>query len=421
MFSRMGSAAFKKDLDNIILLCEHLGNPHLEFKSVHIAGTNGKGSVSHMMAAVFQSAGYTTGLYTSPHLYDFRERIRINGLMVEEEFVVDFVERIKPLIEKIQPSFFEITVAMAFEYFAMEEVDIAIIETGLGGRLDSTNIITPELSIITNIGWDHMNLLGNTLEEIAIEKAGIIKEDIPVLVGEWSEETAPVFERIALSRDADLFFAEDYFEPVSYKWENNFLIVDIADREENRIRSYTLDLPGIYQVKNICTVLQALELLWEDGFLFTDEAIESGLKNVKGLTGLQGRWDIIHNSPTVILEVAHNKEGISCMLEHIEQTPHEKLHIIYGMVRDKDAGSVLKLLPTSARYYFTQAHLPRALEAHLLKQLAAGYGLEGDEYENVNQALREALQKASANDLIIICGSIFVVAEVDKASIAQFT
>jgi dihydrofolate synthase/folylpolyglutamate synthase len=291
MFSHMGSAAFKKDLTNTLLLCERLGNPQKKFKSIHVAGTNGKGSVSHMLAAIFQTADYKTGLYTSPHLYDFRERIKLNGVMCDEDFVVDFVERVKPLIEEIQPSFFEITVAMAFEYFVQQEVDIAIIEVGLGGRLDSTNVIIPELSVITNIGWDHMNLLGNTLEEIAFEKAGIIKENIPVVIGEKKKETEGVFREIASQKHSPLFFAEENFSVKSYKLLNASIEISVADKNSTA-KNYQLDLPGIYQTKNILTALQAVEVLKE--WKLNTRQIQQALKSIKKLTGLYGRWETIH-------------------------------------------------------------------------------------------------------------------------------
>lgn len=419
MFSRMGSAAFKKDLTNIRILCERLGNPHTKFKSIHVGGTNGKGSVSHMLAAVLQTAGYKTGLYTSPHLYDFRERIRINGAMVSESFVVDFVEKIKPVIEEIEPSFFEITVAMAFDYFAAQKVDAAVVEVGLGGRLDSTNIITPELSVITNIGWDHTNMLGNTLREIAGEKAGIIKENIPVVIGETREETKPVFEQTARQRNAPLFFAEEKYGAVSYEWKKDHLVLEILKKDENKKYFFELDLPGLYQRKNLCTVLASLEVLGQHGFHISYQQIIDALKNVKQTTGLQGRWEVIHQNPRVVLEVAHNKEGIEQMLQHLQKIRYRQLHFVLGMVKDKDITLILQLLPKEATYYFTQAHIPRALPAVALQQKAAAFSLKGSFFDNVNTALQEAVHKAAADDLIIVCGSIFLVAEVDKASIIQ--
>jgi dihydrofolate synthase/folylpolyglutamate synthase len=416
MFSRMGSAAFKKDLTNTLLLCERLGDPHKKFKSIHVAGTNGKGSVSHMLAAIFQTAGYKTGLYTSPHLYDFRERIKVNGIMCDEDFVVDFVERIQPAIEEIQPSFFEITVVMAFEFFVQQKVDVAIIEVGLGGRLDSTNVIIPELSVITNIGWDHMNLLGDTLEEIAFEKGGIIKENVPVIIGEKKEETEKVFRNIASQKHAPIFFAQENFSVTGYKLLNDSIDISVVDKDSS-VRNYQSDLAGIYQTKNILSVLQAVELL--KGWNLSQQHIQTALKKVKQLTGLHGRWEVIHKEPLVVLEVAHNKDGIEQMLQHLQNTLFNKLHIVVGVVKDKDVEAVLKLLPQEADYYFTQAHIPRALNAETLQEKASGFSLNGHCFDEVNEAIRHALTLASKDDLIIVCGSIFLVAEVDKELIAQ--
>lgn len=411
MFSRMGSAAFKKDLTNTLLLCERLNNPHKKFKSIHVAGTNGKGSVSHILAAIFQTAGYKTGLYTSPHLYDFRERIKINGTMCDENFVVDFIERMKSSIEEIQPSFFEITVAMAFDYFAQQKVDVGIIEVGLGGRLDSTNVITPQLSIITNIGWDHTNLLGNTLEEIAYEKAGIIKENIPVVIGEKKRETEDVFRNVASQKHSPIYFAEENFSVTNYRILNDSIKISVTDKN-SFTENYQLDLAGIYQTKNILTVLQSAELLvhWK----ITRQNVQFALKNVKPLTGLHGRWEVIGEKPTVVLEVAHNKNGFEQMLLHLQKINFNQLHIIMGMVKDKDADAVLKLLPKEANYYFTQAHIPRALDAHFLQSKASVFSLNGNCFNDVNTALQQALNHATKNDLIIVCGSIFLVAEVNR-------
>ncbi len=412
MFSRMGSAAFKKDLTNIRLLCDYLKGPQKEFKTIHVGGTNGKGSVSHMLAAILQTAGYKTGLYTSPHLKDFRERIRINGQMISEAFVVDFVERIKHFSEEIQPSFFEITVAMAFDYFAAQNVDIAIIEVGLGGRLDSTNIIDPELSVITNIGWDHMSMLGNTLTEIAAEKGGIIKADTPVVLGEKKEETENIFREIAAEKGAPLYFAEDYFSVKHFSLQTDKIRIQIQKGKET-FETFELDLPGIYQTKNLLTVLQATEILNEKRFKIETEIVKKALANTIPLTGLQGRWQVVHKNPTVVLEVAHNKDGMQQMLSHLQQLHYHRLHLVIGMVKDKEVEPVLKLLPVEATYYFTNANIPRALPANDLKGKADVLGLSGDVYDNVNEALAAAIKKAANNDLIIVCGSIFLVAEVD--------
>src|SRR5215211_3600231 len=412
MFSRIGAAAYKKDLTNIRILCERLGNPQTKFKSIHIGGTNGKGSVSHMLAAILQTAGYKTGLYTSPHLHDFRERVRVNGQMAEEIFVVDFVERTRDIIEEIEPSFFEITVALAFDYFARNKVKVAVIEVGLGGRLDSTNIISPELSVITNIGWDHMDMLGNSLEAIAVEKAGIIKEGIPVVIGEQKNETASVFLQTAALKRAPVFFADEDYSIHSYQWCNGHLFLDVKDAKQDST-AFELDLPGIYQRKNLCTVLASIDRLQQNGFAISLEQIQKGLKKVKTLTGLKGRWDIIHQRPLIILDVAHNREGIEQVLLQLQEMHYKQLHLIFGTVKDKDSSKVLKLLPKEAIYYFTQAHIPRALPAKELKEKACAFSLKGQSYNNVNEALQAALEQAGADDLILVCGSIFLVAEVN--------
>src|SRR5688572_18949818 len=413
MFSRIGAAAYKPDLSNTIRLCESLGNPQTTFRSVHIAGTNGKGSVSHMLAAVLQRAGYSTGLYTSPHLKDFRERIKVNGEMISEDYVVEFTENIKPLIEELNPSFFEITVAMAFDYFARLKVNIAIIETGLGGRLDSTNIIIPDLSVITNIGLDHTNILGDSLEKIAAEKAGIIKEGIPVVVGEVLKETQPVFEKIAADKKAPLTIASQKRYAVEWKWEKHELIVEVAEEHSTDHKIYHLDLPGLYQTKNLLTVLEACSQLQSKGFDISFKAQSEGLRFSKMYTGLHGRWEIIQSSPLIVLDVAHNEDGVKQVLEQIEVTDHHELHIILGIVKDKEPDAVLKLFPKTAHYYFTQAHIPRALPVETLIKKAGDYGLSGKSYPDVNTALKEAKLRADSNDMVVVCGSVFLVAEVN--------
>jgi dihydrofolate synthase/folylpolyglutamate synthase len=368
-----------------------------------------------MLASIFQTAGYKTGLYTSPHLYDFRERIKVNGEMIPQEFVISFVKKVKPIIEKIEPSFFEITVAMAFEFFAEEKVDIAVIETGLGGRLDSTNIILPELSVITNIGYDHMNILGNSLEEIAGEKAGIIKKGIPTVIGEKKKESGNVFVKMAEEKNAPLVFAEDLFDVTRLEVGIQHLqlsVKNITDKEDLQL---TLDLPGIYQEKNIITVLTSIEFLKQKGWKIDEEDIYLALQNVKRLTGLHGRWEVVQTNPTVVLEVAHNEDGIIQMVRHIDHLNFDRLHIILGMVKDKEVNKVLSLLPKNASYYFTQAHIPRALDKERLQAQAQSFGLAGCVFDDVNLALKNASGNASPKDLIIICGSIFLVAEVNSA------
>ena len=413
MFSRIGAAAFKKDLTNTIRLCKELDDPHKKFKSIHIAGTNGKGSVSHMLAAIFQTAGYKTGLYTSPHLKDFRERIKINGEMFPKEFVIDFTKKIKPTIEEIEPSFFEITVAMAFEYFAKQKIDLAIIETGLGGRFDSTNIISPELSIITNIGWDHMNILGDSLEKIAFEKAGIIKQNVPVVVGEILAETEKIFKDIAKEKNAPLSIASEKRQAIGWHWEKHELVVEVEQQHKTDHQLYHLDLPGIYQVKNLVTVLEACSQLQHSGWNIEENDIKNGLRQAKKMTGLHGRWEVIHQHPLIILDVAHNEDGIKMLMEQVEVTDHDHLHIILGLVKDKELEKILSLFPKLADYYFTQANIPRALDAKVLKEKSEAQGLKGDVYADVNAAIKQALAKAKNDDLILICGSVFLIGEVD--------
>jgi dihydrofolate synthase / folylpolyglutamate synthase len=418
MFSRIGAAAYKKDLHNTIALCNALDNPHNKFKSIHIAGTNGKGSTSHMLAAMLQQAGYKTGLYTSPHLKDFKERIKVNGEMISEDFVVQFVEQTKTLSESIEPSFFELTVAMAFEYFAQQQVDIAVIETGLGGRLDSTNVITPILSIITNIGYDHMNILGNTLEEIAMEKAGIIKPRVPVVIGEYLPETKNIFINKAKECNATIYFAKEEYKAFNIASTTQTLRCDVKNTAHNVIENFTLDLNGLYQTKNLCTVLCAEGILTEQGFIIKNEAEKIALANTKKLTGLHGRWDVIAENPTIVLDVAHNEDGMKQILQQLTISNGQvKNHFVLGMVKDKEVEKVLSLLPADAHYYFTNAHIPRATNAEELKNKAAQFNLQGNFYDDVNIAIAAAKQQAAVTDLIIVCGSVFLVGEVDAAKI----
>lgn len=415
MYSRTGAAAYKSSLDNIIALCSVLGNPQNKFASIHIAGTNGKGSVSNMLSAIFQTAGYKTGIHTSPHLKDFRERIKINNDFVSKEFVIDFTNKIKKIIIEIEPSFFEISVAMAFDYFAQQQVDIAIIETGLGGRLDSTNIINPQLSIITNIGWDHMNLLGNTLEKIATEKAGIIKKETPIVIGEYDETTKPVFINKASTEKADIYYSSDVWKISGL--HNSLEKLEFTASSKNKTYKISSDLNGNYQEKNIITVLEAIQVLQKKGWNIVDDQITNALSKVKKLTGFKGRWDILRKSPLIIADVAHNINGIALVLQQIKQINYSTLHIITGMVKDKDIEKVLSLFSTNATYYFTQANIPRALDKELLREKALAFNLQGSTFNNVNDAIKKAISVSNKNDLILICGSIFLVAEIDDATI----
>lgn len=412
MFSRDGGLAIKPGFANILKLCQALNNPHQKLKFVHVAGTNGKGSVSHMLAAVLQTAGYKTGLYTSPHLKDFRERIKINGAMISEDEVIAFVENVRPLLEEMQPSFFEITVAMAFDHFASNQVEIAVIETGMGGRLDSTNIITPLLSVITNIGFDHMQFLGDTLEQIAFEKAGIIKAGIPVVIGEQQPETETVFRKVANEKSAPLYFAHDNFQIADWQNEQDHLAINIAETGTTDQVRYQIDLTGQYQTKNLLTVLEGCRQLNSAGLHIAPEQLQEGVRHTKKLTGLHGRWETIQQHPRVVLDVAHNESGIRELLSQLEITTYHRLHLILGMVKDKDVNAVLQMLPPQAIYYFTQAQISRALHGEALKEQAAVFGLRGKVYENVNKALAEAKAHAHADDLIVICGSVFLVGEV---------
>lgn len=413
MFSRIGAAAYKADLTNTIQLCESIGNPQQQIKTIHIAGTNGKGSTSHMLAAILQTAGYKTGLYTSPHLKDFRERIKINGEMIPEETVTQFVQRVQPVIEAIHPSFFEITVAMAFDHFAKEQVDIAVIETGLGGRLDSTNIIAPELSIITNISFDHQNMLGDTLEKIAAEKAGIIKPGVPIIIGEQDKETAQVFIDKAASVNAPIVFTGEKRYVSDWKYEHHQLIAEITNSHDDSKEYYHLDLPGVYQTQNLVTVLEAIHQLKQKGWQIEDVYLQKALRQVKKLTGLHGRWEVIQEHPAVILDVGHNEAGIRAIRKQLELTTYDQLHIIIGMVNDKEIEKVLSLLPSAADYYFTKAQIPRALPEDELAEKAQRAGLNGHNYPDVNTALKAALTNAHTDDLLLVCGSVFLVGEVE--------
>ena len=413
MYQRQGKAAYKADLNNTLELDEYFNHPHRKFKSIHVAGTNGKGSVSHMLASVLQESGYKVGLYTSPHLKDFRERIRINGQMISENFVVKFVKNHRTKFEEIKPSFFEMTVAMAFDYFAKENIDVAVVEVGMGGRLDSTNIIQPDLSIITNIGLDHTAFLGNSLSEIAKEKAGIIKKDTAVVIGETQIETAYVFQSIAKEKLTDIYFADKY-----YKCNYAMLSIDNKQvfniKKDNKIvfSDLKLDLLGTYQKKNLLTVLRSIDLLIEKGYSIKNQAIYEGLERISKNTGMKGRWQILGFNPTIICDTAHNLEGITFVVNQINQTPHKNLHFVLGTVDDKDINKILKILPQDAQYYYTKADIPRALDQNILRKKANELGLKGDAYNKVELALEQAKKNANANDLIFIGGSTFIVAEV---------
>ncbi|MBO3099821.1 bifunctional folylpolyglutamate synthase/dihydrofolate synthase [Gelidibacter pelagius] len=390
MYQNQGKTAYKANLDNTLQFAEHLHHPEHNFKSIHVAGTNGKGSTSHMLASILQEAGYKVGLYTSPHLKDFRERIKINGKEISEAFVVEFIEKHKSFFESHSLSFFEMTVGMAFDYFSIEKVDIAIIEVGMGGRLDSTNIITPELSIITNIGLDHTQFLGNILETIAFEKAGIIKSNVPVVIGETQPETKNVFKEIAATRHAEIHFADQ---------------VEV-------INDYESDLKGDYQKKNKATVLCATQVIRENGFEVSEDAIKSGFVKVVKNTGLNGRWQILQEEPKIICDTAHNKEGLHYAMAQLLKEPYKVLHMVFGVVNDKDVASILSLLPKNALYYLCKPNIPRGLEADVLRDIFVANGFKGNAYNSVQEALSSAKQHATKADVIYVGGSTFVVAEI---------
>lgn len=389
MYQREGKATFKKDLSNTLVLANHLNNPEQNFKSIHVAGTNGKGSTSHMLASVLQEAGYQVGLYTSPHLKDFRERIRINGKVVSKQFVTGFIKQNKSFFEANSLSFFEMTVGMAFEYFSKEKVDIAVIEVGMGGRLDSTNIITPEVSVITNIGLDHTQFLGNTLEAIAFEKGGIIKQDIPVVIGETQKETLSVFKGLASKNNSKIVFADQQITKV-----------------------YESDLLGVYQSKNIKTVIQAIRELKLKGFKVSEHHLKEGLLKTAKNTALLGRWQQIHEKPKVVCDTGHNREGLSCVINQIFNETYKALHIVLGVVNDKDLSTIIDLFPKNATYYFCKPNISRGLDAHELKRIFNEYNLFGEAYNSVNKAYNAALNNSRPNDFVFVGGSTFVVAEI---------
>ncbi len=389
MFQRVGAAAYRNDLTNIIQLCDLLGNPQKDLKCVHVAGTNGKGSVTHIIASILQEQGYKVGVFVSPHYKDYRERVKINGKFISKRFVMAFVERNQREFKKIDTSFFEITTAMAFEYFKKERVDFAVIETGMGGRLDSTNIIMPLVSVITNISFDHQQFLGNTLQKIAAEKAGIIKKNVPVVIGETQKETKPVFVAKAKAMQAKIYFADKEIAPHKFK----------------------TDLNGIYQQKNIPTALMAIDVLKKSGVEVSNRAIAKGLKHVAKNTSFIGRWMIVGEKPLVVFDSAHNEGGVRELKYEIRNRKHERLHFVFGTVADKDISKVLSLLPKDANYYFCKADIPRGLNADELKQQAGKFKLKGEVYPSVKKAFKAAKQNASKKDLVVVAGSVFVVAE----------
>ena len=412
MYQRIGALAYKPDLNNTIQLFNLLNNPQNDFKSIHVAGTNGKGSVSHMLASVFQEAGYKTGLYTSPHLRDFRERIRINGEMIPQEKVMQFTETYKEAFEKMELSFFEMTTGMAFDYFSKEKVDIAIIEVGLGGRLDSTNLITPELSVITNIDLDHTKFLGDTRAKIAYEKAGIIKPGIPVVIGETHPETQQVFIDKAKEYDSPIYFADQLFDcdkiHIESYTEQRF---DIWKNSELYLESLEIPLMGNYQQKNLTTVICAIDLLRER-FNLTEDVIRDGIARVIRNTHLMGRWQILNKDPLTIADTGHNPAGISEVVRQLAEMSYSRLHFVLGMVNDKDIDSVLQMLPRNCEYYFCKADIPRGLDANILAEKAFDMGLRGQVFESVSHAYRSAVNAAHFGDVVFIGGSNFTVAEV---------
>ncbi|MEI6522676.1 MAG: folylpolyglutamate synthase/dihydrofolate synthase family protein [Bacteroidota bacterium] len=416
MFHRIGKAAYKADLSNTISILDVLNNPQESFKSVHIAGTNGKGSTSHLIASIFKEAGYKTGLYTSPHLKDFRERIKINGEMIPENYVVSFVENYKIDFEKIAPSFFEWTVGLAFDYFRNEKVDIAIIETGLGGRLDSTNLIHPLVSVITNIGFDHTDLLGDTLEKIAFEKAGIIKENTPVVIGETIEQTKDVFAEKSKKEKSNIFFAEDEFEIDNFNQDFNSKTPLIKTKFLNKTTKEVLEiqcpLAGIYQLKNFRTVLQTFEVLKKVNIDIDKKHIEKGFENVITNTDLKGRWQILSTLPLVVADTAHNEHGIEQIILQLSKIKYKKLHLVLGFVKDKEVEKILKMFPQNASFYFAKPNIPRGMDVNEIKEIAARLNLNFNLFNSVSDALKSAKANAINNDLIYIGGSTFIVAEV---------
>jgi dihydrofolate synthase/folylpolyglutamate synthase len=412
MFQRIGAPALKKDLSNTLALMAHLGQPHHRFPSIHIAGTNGKGSAAHMLAAIAQASGRKTGLYVSPHYRDFRERIKVDGRYIDKAYVVEFVARHSAFIEALRPSFFEITVALAFDYFAAQEVDLAVVETGLGGRLDSTNVVTPLLSLITNISFDHQQFLGDTLPLIAAEKAGIIKASVPAVVGESHPETRPVFENRAREMGAPLYFADEHFRAVLRDEDFSHGLYDVYQDGDLRYPSLRLDASGPFQARNLIAVLQAAAALDDGEMRFAETAIRAGLAELRRLTCFMGRWQAIGERPLILCDSAHNEAGIAMAMERLAAIPRRQAHLVIGALNDKDISKMLALMPSAARYYFARPGIPRGLDAEALRAQAAPLGLYGRAYASVRHALRAARRAAAPDDLIYVGGSTFVVAEV---------
>ena len=414
MFQRIGAAAFKKDLTNIRTLVAHMGHPEKTFPSIHIAGTNGKGSTAHMLAAVLQGHGLKTGLYISPHYKDFRERIKIDGQFIRPKEVVDFVNRHKTIIESIRPSFFEITVAMAFDHFARHKVDVAVIETGLGGRLDSTNVIRPLMSIITNIGYDHMDLLGDTLPQIAFEKAGIIKTGTPVVIGEDHPETRPVFEKKSKQEKSAIFWASHSYRAEQVSSDAKYTFYDVYEANRLKYKNLQVEAGGPYQGLNLCTVLQSYTVLQMamPAVRWNEEKMREGLKNLKESTFFIGRWQQLGERPAIICDSAHNQDGFEVIMERLKAVPHRRLHIVMGFSADKQIEKLLGYFPQDAVYYFAKANVPRGLDAAALRGRAAAVGLNGKAYSSVRHALQAAKRQADPEDLIFVGGSVFVVGEV---------
>jgi dihydrofolate synthase / folylpolyglutamate synthase len=419
MYHLIGATAYKEDIGNITQLCELHGNPHLKFRSVHVAGTNGKGSFSHILASVLAECGYKTGLFTSPHLLDFRERIRINGEIISKDYVIDYVNKNKFAIEEIQPSFFEITTDMAFSYFVQENINIAVIETGLGGRLDATNILKPEFCVITNISLDHEYLLGKSIEQIAYEKAGIFKEQTAVVIGERDSAAVPVFTKTAFLKKSPLYYAEDYFHVESFRRNNSDIEFKIRDLMNGSDLLLQTDLPGTYQGNNIVTVLKSLDLLKEKNYHLPIEKVYRGIKKAKENTGLRGRWEIISTAPLTVCDISHNPVAIAETIKQVSGYSYDNLHIIFGISADKNLEIMLEKLPLNATYYFCKSSVPRAMDADKLCLAAMEKGLNGKPYSTVCEAFREAKNRASPGDFILITGSNFVVADLLAGNIIQ--